>query len=176
MSTINSVNSNNYSNYTDATNKTSTNSTVNAWFEDPNKNSVSVDSFLQLMIAQLKNQDFNEPVDDTQYITQLAQFATMQQMQELAYYSKANYVNSLLGKEVSATKLSLGGNMSVITGTISKISLIDGEFTVFVGDDMFTLDQIMEVKTPTTESVTNPTNESKEDKEEETNQNNETIE
>lgn len=163
MSTVNSANSNNYSSYTNQTNKTNTNSTVNGWFEDPNKNNVSVDSFLQLMIAQLKNQDFNEPVDDTQYITQLAQFATMQQMQELAYYSKANYVNSLLGKEVSASKLSLGGNMSTITGTISKISLIDGEFTVFVGEDMFKLDQIMEVKTPKVDPTeeTKPTDESK---------------
>lgn len=145
----NSVNTNNYSNYTNPTNKTSTKgSTVDAWFEDPNKNDISVDSFLQLMIAQLKNQDFNNPVDDTQYVTQLAQFATMQSMQELSYYSKANYVNSLLGKEISASKLSLGGNMSTVTGTVSKISLIDGQFTVFIGEEMFKMDQIMEVKQP----------------------------
>ena len=36
-------------------------------------------SFLTLLVAQLKNQDFMNPVDDTQYVTQLAQISTMQQ-------------------------------------------------------------------------------------------------
>ncbi len=144
-----SVNTNNYSNYNNKTNASSTvNSSVNSWFEDKDKNDITVDSFLQLMIAQLKNQDFNNPVDDTQYVTQLAQFASMQQMKELAYFSKANYVHSLLGKEASAMKMSLGGSSSLVQGIISKISLVDGEFTVFIGEQMFKLNQIMEVKNP----------------------------
>jgi flagellar hook assembly protein FlgD len=35
-----------------------------------------------LMVAIFKNQELYEPGDDTQYVTQLAQFASMQQMQE----------------------------------------------------------------------------------------------
>ena len=33
------------------------------WFESKDKNEVTMESFLQLMIAQLKNQDFNNPVE-----------------------------------------------------------------------------------------------------------------
>ena len=69
-----------------------------AVFTDDSDNGVSVDDFLNLMVAQLQNQDFMNPVDDTQYVTQLAQFATMQQMQELATYMKINNVMSLVGK------------------------------------------------------------------------------
>lgn len=126
---------------------TPTKSTVmDGWFEDSSKNEISVDMFLQLMIAQLTNQDFNDPVDDTQYVTQLAQFASMQQMQELAYYSKSNYVMGLVGKEVSAMKMSIGGKVETVTGVVTKISLIDNQFSIFIGDEMFTLNQIMEVK------------------------------
>ncbi len=122
-----------------------------AWFENKNKNEVSVDSFLQLMIAQLKNQDFNNPVDDTQYITQLAQFSTMQAMQELTQFSKTAYATSLVGKEVTAAKMSIGGQMETVTGIVTKVSLVDNEFGVFINDAMFSLNQIMEVKAVRTE-------------------------
>lgn len=122
-----------------------------AWFENKNKNEVSVDSFLQLMIAQLKNQDFNNPVDDTQYITQLAQFSTMQAMQELTQFSKTAYATSLVGKEVTAAKMSIGGHMETVTGVVTKVSLVDNEFGVFINDAMFSLNQIMEVKAVRTE-------------------------
>ena len=119
--------------------------TSNAWFEE-SKDQVSVENFLELMVAQLKNQDFTNPVDDTQYIAQLAQFATMQSMQELNYYSQSNYVISMVGKEVTASKLSVGGNLETVTGVVTKISLVDNQFAIFIGDEMFSLNQIMEVK------------------------------
>ena len=36
-------------------------------------------AFLRLLIAQLKNQDPTKPVDPTQYVAQLAQFASVEQ-------------------------------------------------------------------------------------------------
>ena len=122
-----------------------TQTTSNSWFEE-SKDQVSVENFLELMVAQLKNQDFTNPVDDTQYIAQLAQFATMQSMQELNYYSKSNYVISMVGKEVTASKLSVGGKLETVTGIVTKISLVDNQFAIFIGDEMFSLSQIMEVK------------------------------
>jgi flagellar basal-body rod modification protein FlgD len=35
------------------------------------------DVFLQLLVAQLKNQDPDSPVDGTEFVTQLAQFSTL---------------------------------------------------------------------------------------------------
>ena len=40
------------------------------------------------------------PVDDTQYVTQLAQISTMQQMEEMAYNAKSSYVASLVGERM----------------------------------------------------------------------------
>lgn len=115
-------------------------------YETAEDRAVSVDSFLQLMIAQLKNQDFTNPVDDTQYVTQLAQFATMQQMQELAYYSKSNYVSSMVGKNVTAATLSLGGKVNKVEGPVEKIVLSNKEFMVYVKGKPYSLSQIMEVR------------------------------
>lgn len=115
---------------------------------DKKDNGVSVDDFLNLMVTQLANQDFMNPVDDTQYLTQLAQFASMQSMQELSYYSQTNYVMSMIGKEATVAKLSLGGNVTQDTGIVSKVSLVDNEFLVYVNDKSYTLDQIMTIQAP----------------------------
>ena len=47
----------------------------NAVFVDEKDNNLSLDSFLKLMVTQLTNQDFMNPVDDSQFITQMAQFS-----------------------------------------------------------------------------------------------------
>ncbi|HMF77685.1 MAG TPA: flagellar hook capping FlgD N-terminal domain-containing protein [Bryobacteraceae bacterium] len=36
-------------------------------------------TFLQLLVAQLKNQDPSQPMDGTTFVTQLAQFSTLEQ-------------------------------------------------------------------------------------------------
>ena len=113
---------------------------------------LSVDDFLSLMVAELQNQDFLNPVDNTQYVAQMAQFANLQQMQELATYSKTNYVMSLVGKNVTAARFTVSGDLDKVTGMITKVSLVDNEFKVFIGDKSFSLSQIMEVnQTPKTE-------------------------
>ena len=123
----------------------STGQVWNAVFTDESENTVSLNDFLTLMVAQLQNQDFMDPVDDTQYVTQLAQFATMQQMQEMATYMKTNYVLSLVGKEVTAAKFSVSGELQQETGRVEKISLVNNEYAVYVNGKKFTLQQIMEI-------------------------------
>ena len=42
-------------------------------------NLASQDVFLQLLVAQLKNQDPQQPTDGTAFVTELAQFTTLQE-------------------------------------------------------------------------------------------------
>ena len=121
---------------------------------DNDKGGVKVDDFLQLMIAQMTNQDFMNPADDTQYITQMAQFATMEAMKELSYYSQTNYVAGLVGKSVTVASLGLGGQMASETGVVTSVNLSGDEYTVTVNGKPYKMNQIMSVST---ESSTNQT-------------------
>jgi flagellar basal-body rod modification protein FlgD len=47
-------------------------------------NLTSENVFLQLLVAQLKNQDPEQPTDGTQFVTELAQFTTLQEDTESA--------------------------------------------------------------------------------------------
>ncbi len=46
-------------------------------------NDTSRDMFLQLLVAQLQNQDPLNPMDATQFVSQLAQFSEMEQTLEI---------------------------------------------------------------------------------------------
>jgi len=124
--------------------------TYDAVFTDKKDNSlISPSAFLTLMVAQMKNQDFLNPMDDTQFVTQMAQFSTMQQMMELAEYSKTNYAMSLVGKTVTASRFTVSGGLDTTTGIVNRVSLVDNEYVLYIAaspeDKRYLLSQVMEV-------------------------------
>lgn len=67
------------------------------------------DQFLQLLVAQMKNQDPLNPMDGTQMASQLAQFSTVEQLQS---------ANDTLTKIANAVRVANGAtNASPTTGT-----------------------------------------------------------
>lgn len=131
-----------------------TGNNYNAVFTDKTDNS-SMDpmDFIKLMVAQMQNQDFMNPMDDAQYVTQMAQFANMQQMQEMAAYSKSNYAMSLVGKTVTASRFTVGGDLDTATGPVQKVSLVDNEYVLYVGGKRYTLAQVMAVESGSPDDV-----------------------
>jgi flagellar basal-body rod modification protein FlgD len=65
---------------------------------------VSKDEFLQLLVAQIQNQDPLNPADGTQFLTQLAQFQTLEQSMNM-------------GTDISAIRSDLDTLVGATTGT-----------------------------------------------------------
>lgn len=128
---------------TSSTNKTG--QTINAVFTDEADNSISIDDFLKIMVTQLTNQDFMNPVDDAQFVTQLAQFSTLQQMSDMTGNMKNNYMLSLVGQTVTCAKFSVSGSLIKETGKVERIVLANDEYALYVNGEKFTLSQIMEL-------------------------------
>lgn len=132
--------------YADRINMNTGNQKVwDAVFTDKKENTVQVEDFLKLMVTQLQNQDFMNPVDDTQFLSQLAQFASMTAMEEMRSYSQTTYATSLAGKTVTVAKNNVSGGIDKATGIVEKVDLSGDEFEVYVGGKPYTLDQIMYV-------------------------------
>ena len=106
--------------------------------------SLGFEDFLTLMIKQLTNQDFTNPMDDSQFMTQMTQYSTLQAMQEMASYSQSNYAMSMIGKTVTASKYS-NGNMVKETGVVSEIQKKDNDYQLVVNGQTFSMKQIMSV-------------------------------
>ncbi len=80
------------------------------------------DAFLTLLVTQLQYQDPTNPVDDKEFIAQLAQFTSLEQMQNLNKQSTEANAVGLVGKFVSTTMYNetLGVNETVsgyVSGT-----------------------------------------------------------
>lgn len=125
-----------------------TNQKINAVFTDKKDNSKMTSAdFLKLFVAELQNQDFTSPMDNSQMMNQITQFSNMNMMQEMALYSKTSYAMSLVGKNVTASRFTVSGKLDTTTGIVDKVSLVDGEYIFYIDGKKYTLEQIMEVQT-----------------------------
>lgn len=112
--------------------------------------SLGKDTFLQLLVAQLQNQDPTSPMDDKQFISQMAQFSSLEQMQnvsksidslsEIAKQSQLIQYNDFIGKSVTwheATSQKDAQGKAIIntgTGTVSKVTF-SGDSVVITLED-----------------------------------------
>ena len=54
------------------------------------------EAFLKLLIAQLANQDPMNPMEDREFIAQMAQFSSLEQMANMSKTMENEYINSNL--------------------------------------------------------------------------------
>lgn len=112
------------------------------------------DAFLQLMIAQLQHQDPTAPTDNSEFIAQMAQFTTLEQMQnmtagieqlvEMQGQSQLIEYAGFLGRTVSWTALTDQKNAAGDFLTESGSNTITG-IKYVEGTPVFTLDNDKEI-------------------------------
>ncbi len=111
------------------------------------ENSMGKDDFLKILLTQLTHQDPTEPMEDKEFVAQMAQFSTLEQMTNLSgeFTRLANLVSagqavSLLGKTVDIVS-----EDKVISGTVSEVT--GGEFPqVLVNGSYFDYADVQRVK------------------------------
>lgn len=105
---------------TDSTSKSTSTTTPTA------SNTVDYNTFLQLLIAEMKNQDPTNPMDTSQYMSQFAQLSTVEQamqtnskLDSLLSSQALSQADGLIGKTVTFTD-STGASF---TGKVASISI-----------------------------------------------------
>lgn len=104
--------------------------------------------FLQLLVAQMSNLDpFGENQDPTQYVTQLAQFSTLEQMQVMSSSLENLYTltNGLLvNSAVSTASNFLGKDAEFLTSATSSETITGNVSSVYVEDGLVYFEVTME--------------------------------
>ena len=105
--------------------------------------------FLKLLLAQLSNQDPLQPMDDKQFIAQLAQFNTLEQMQQVNQHlvdltaaQGLAQASALLGRQVDATS-----GEQTISGTVTEGGLVDDHPMLTVNDVQVPLSAVVRIYT-----------------------------
>lgn len=90
---------------------------------DANKATLNYESFLKLLVAQLKNQDPTEPMDATQQMAQLATFSQVEQtiktnknLESMLQRASLNEASAVIGKTVTSAD-------GEVTGVVTEVQL-----------------------------------------------------
>lgn len=110
--------------------------------------SLSMDDFLQLLVAQLKNQDMYNTMDDSEYMAQMAQFSMLQAITDMSELSMTSYGVSLIGKEVTLAQIGDDGTVNSYQGLVDSVNFYNGSTQVVVDGKNYALSSVMSVKEP----------------------------
>ena len=103
------------------------------------------DDFLMLLVTQMKYQDPLEPESNTEYVAQLAQFSSLEQMQNLNSTATNTSAYTLVGKQVRIRETSDTGAEREVQGTVEYVKMVNNKPYVSVNGEMFSYDDIVEV-------------------------------
>jgi flagellar basal-body rod modification protein FlgD len=104
-------------------------------------NELGKDEFLQLLAAQLKYQNPLEPAKDTEFIAQLAQFSSLQQMQAMSSFQYF----SLAGRYVAANATLENGTRGTVYGLVDFVYMKNSEPYARIGDYTVKASDIIQV-------------------------------
>ncbi|MBQ8821338.1 MAG: flagellar hook capping protein [Lachnospiraceae bacterium] len=101
------------------------------------------DSFLQLLVAQMKYQDPLEPTSNTEYIAQYAQFTQVEEMQNMSSSMDLMRASGLVGKEVYMKVTSAStGETSYVTGKVDYVVYEGGKAYLSIDESLYALDDL----------------------------------
>lgn len=99
------------------------------------------DAFLQLLVTQMQYQDPLEPTDNTEYLSQLAQFSELESMNNLNTAYENSQALGLVGQYVILNTTDASGNLKQVGGLVQYVTISNGQALLRVNDEYYTMDE-----------------------------------
>jgi len=121
---------------TSTSSSASTTTTTKTSTDDAAAAGLNYDSFLKLLVAQMKNQDPTDPMDASEQMSQLASFSQVEQsiktnshLEDLLSQSQLSQAASLVGKTVESADGTVSGTVKSVevTSDATTATLTDGK-------------------------------------------------
>jgi len=95
---------------------------ANSTTKPTSKTAVDYQSFLKLLIAEMKNQDPTKPMDSTQYVAQLATFSQVEQsvqtntkLDQIMSSSALSQADAIIGRNITSADGKTSGTVASVT-------------------------------------------------------------
>lgn len=103
------------------------------------------DAFLQLLIAEMQHQDPLEPTTNTEWISQMATFSQLEELQSLSKTTENTQIFSLVGKNVIVSTEDASGNTTLKEGIVDFISMSGGTAKFSIDGALYSMSQLYSV-------------------------------
>lgn len=109
-------------------------------------NQLGKDEFLKILIVQLQNQDPLRPMEDKDFIAQMAQFSTLEQMQNMAKDFESLKAMNLVGKMVyGELAIENSSQLYPVMGRVDSVRFSNGRMYLQVGGYTLPLEDLVAV-------------------------------
>lgn len=115
---------------------------------------LSQNSFMQLMVQQMKYQDPLNPMSNTQFLSQLAQFTALQQMTAVAQSTSSTQtevqnlvtdISMLLAHQLLGTTVQIKNGSQTVTGQVSGVQMGQNGPEVLINQQAYPLSDVEEM-------------------------------
>ncbi len=116
--------------------------TVASTKENSSNSSLDKDAFLQLLVTQMQYQDPLEPTSNTEYMAQLAQFSSVEELQNLSSTFSTGQAMNLTGQYVILNVPDSTGEIKQVSGLVDYVTVTDGKAYFHIGDEYYSSDYL----------------------------------
>jgi len=117
---------------------------------DRNTGELGKDDFLNLLVTQLRYQDPMKPTEDKEFIGQMAQFSSLEQMKNMNTSFSASKAFNLIGRNIVASiKDSSSAEIKTVEGKVTSVKISSDAAYVIVDGEEVPVEQITEVNEAT---------------------------
>ncbi len=104
------------------------------------------DSFLKILVAQMKYQDPMEPTSNTEYISQYATFTQVEQLNNMANSMSLSRASEMVGKTVTVTQVNADtGKTSEVQGVVDFVTYSGNKAYLSINGTNYNIDDVTEV-------------------------------
>lgn len=124
------------------------------------KNALEEADFMKLLITQLKTQDPTNPMNDKEFMGQMAQMTSLKQMNQMAENMKSFTKDFSFTKAVGLVNKTItwvNENGEMQNGVVESIKVRNGDTFLKVDGNEITINQLSEVRDPQTIEQTSST-------------------
>ncbi|MCI5905664.1 MAG: hypothetical protein MRZ61_11045 [Oscillospiraceae bacterium] len=108
------------------------NTTVDTDAGDSASSYMDFDSYLKVLAAQMSNQDFNDPMSDSEMLQQMASYSMLEGIKNMTQQSNISYASSLVGKAVTVSD-----NGTYDTGLVDSVVVESGKAYLMVNGFLY---------------------------------------
>lgn len=105
----------------------------------------SKDTFLQLLVAEVQNQDPLEPTSNTEWISQYATFSELEAMNNMSSSFDLSRASALVGKTVVLNTTNASGKTTVVQGKVDYVTYEGGQAYLSINGSTYSMDDLHDI-------------------------------